>query len=119
MVVKKAKLAHWVCRGGFGKTWGLKAKVVYWLYTVVIRPIITCASLIWLPRTILVSSRNQLGSLQRVFCLAITEAMRTIPIAALDSNTGTLPVHDTVKSLLTGDEIIFTNSDIMLKYTRS
>jgi hypothetical protein len=39
--INKAYKAFWTCRGTFGKTWGLKPKVVYWIYTEVARPIIT------------------------------------------------------------------------------
>jgi hypothetical protein len=35
----------WKCRGTFGKTWGLKPKVVHWIYTVVVRTIVTYAAL--------------------------------------------------------------------------
>jgi hypothetical protein len=31
--ISKAYKAFWTCRGTFGKTWGLKPKVVYWMYS--------------------------------------------------------------------------------------
>jgi hypothetical protein len=37
-VINKVYKAFWTCRGTFGKTWGLKPKVVYWIYTAVVRP---------------------------------------------------------------------------------
>jgi hypothetical protein len=50
--INKAYKAFWTCRGTFGKTWGLKPKVVFWIYTVVVRPIVTYAATIrvWWPR---------------------------------------------------------------------
>jgi hypothetical protein len=48
-VINKAYRAFWTCRGTFGKTWGLKPKVVYWIYTAVVRPIVTYAATIWWP----------------------------------------------------------------------
>jgi hypothetical protein len=42
--ISKAYRAFWMCRSTFGKTWGLKQKVVYWIYTVVVRPIVTYAA---------------------------------------------------------------------------
>jgi hypothetical protein len=41
-VINKAYRAFWTCT--FEKTWGLKPKVVYWIYTAVIRPIVTYAA---------------------------------------------------------------------------
>jgi hypothetical protein len=40
-VINKAYRAFWTCRGTFGRTWGLRPQVVYWIYTVVVRPIVT------------------------------------------------------------------------------
>jgi hypothetical protein len=40
-VTDKAYKAFWTCRGTFGKTWGLKPKVVYSIYITVVRPIVT------------------------------------------------------------------------------
>jgi hypothetical protein len=48
----------------FGKTWGLQPHVAYWIYTAVVRHIITYDSMLW--------------------CLGITGAMRTSPTAALE-----------------------------------
>jgi hypothetical protein len=48
--INKAYKAFWTCRGMFAKTWGLKPKVVYWIYTAVVRPIVTYAATIWWSR---------------------------------------------------------------------
>jgi hypothetical protein len=42
--INKAYKAFSTCKGTFGKTWGLKPKVVYWIYTAVVRPIIIYAT---------------------------------------------------------------------------
>jgi hypothetical protein len=42
----KAYKAFWACRGMFGKTWGLTPKVVCWIYTAVVRPLVTYAATI-------------------------------------------------------------------------
>jgi hypothetical protein len=49
-IINMAYKAFWTCRGTFGKTWGLKPKVVYWIYTAVLRPIVTYASTVCWPR---------------------------------------------------------------------
>ena len=47
--VKKAQNSMWACRRACGVTWGLKRRVVHWLYIAVIRPSVTFASLVWWP----------------------------------------------------------------------
>jgi hypothetical protein len=49
-VISKAYKAFWTCRGTFGRTRGLKPKVIYSLYTAVVRTIVTYAATIWWPR---------------------------------------------------------------------
>jgi hypothetical protein len=43
-VINKAYKIFWMCRSTFGEIWGLKPKVVYWIYTVVVSPITTYAA---------------------------------------------------------------------------
>jgi hypothetical protein len=81
--IDKANKAFWTCRFTFGKTWGLKPKVVYWIYTAVVRPIITYGATIWRPRVQLKTSQVELNRLQRMACLGITGAMRTAPMEVL------------------------------------
>jgi hypothetical protein len=83
-VIDKVYKAFWTCRGTFGKTWGLKPKVVHWIYTTVMRPIVTYAATIWWPRVKLKISLAELNKLQRMACLGITGAMRTTPTAAME-----------------------------------
>jgi hypothetical protein len=68
----------------FGKTWGRKPKVVYWIYTVMVRPIVTYGVTIWWPRVKFKTSQVELNRLQRMACLGITRAMRTAPTAAME-----------------------------------
>jgi hypothetical protein len=42
----RAHRAFWTSRGSFGKTWDLTPKVLYWLYTMVIGPKITYATIV-------------------------------------------------------------------------
>jgi hypothetical protein len=91
--INKAYKAFWTCRGTFGKTWGLKPKVVYWIYTVVVRPIITYAATIWWPRVKLKTSQAELSKPQMMACLGITGAMRIAPTAAMEVLLGLPPLH--------------------------
>lgn len=45
--LQKATIALWQCRKAYSKSWGLSPKVMYWLYTTVIRPMITYGSFLW------------------------------------------------------------------------
>jgi hypothetical protein len=63
-VINKAHRAFWACKGTFGKTCGLKPRVVYWIYTMVIRPILTCISMVWCPRIIFKVSTTELSKLE-------------------------------------------------------
>jgi hypothetical protein len=67
--------------------------VIYWIYTAVVRLIITYAATIWWPRVKLKTSQAELGKLQRMACLGITGAMRTDPTAAMEVLLGLPPLH--------------------------
>jgi hypothetical protein len=91
-VINKAYKAFWTCRCTFEKTWGLKPKVIYWIYTAVVRPIVTYAATIWWPRVKLKTSQAELSELQRIACLRVRVAMRRAPKAAMEALLG-LPQH--------------------------
>jgi hypothetical protein len=93
--VKKKHNSFWACRRSFGATWGLRPKVVYWLYVSIIRPTITFASLVWWPGCQTASAKKRLSRIQRLACLGITGAMRTTPKSALEVLT-CLPPLDLV-----------------------
>jgi hypothetical protein len=93
--VKKAHNSLWACRRSFGATWGLRPKVVYWLYVSIVRPSIIFASLVWWPGCQTASDKKQLSRIQRLACLGITVAMRTTPTSALEVLT-CLPPLDLV-----------------------
>jgi hypothetical protein len=47
--VRKAHNLLWAFRRAYGVTWGLRPRVVHWLYVSIIRPSTTFASLVWWP----------------------------------------------------------------------
>jgi hypothetical protein len=96
-VSNKAYKATWTCRVMFGKTWGLKPKVIYWIYTVAVTPTVTCAATVWWFRVKLKGSQAELSKLQRMACLGITGAIRTAPTAATEVLLGLPPLHLTVE----------------------
>jgi hypothetical protein len=70
---------------------GTETKVIYWIYTAVVRPIVTYATTIWWLRVKLKTSQAELSKLQRMACLEIKGAMRTAPPAAMEVLLGLPP----------------------------
>jgi len=58
--------------------------MVHWLYTRVIRPSILNGALVWWSKAMQKTTKTQLGMIQRMACLAITGAMKSTPIAAME-----------------------------------
>ena len=92
-VVRKATVCLWACRRTVGYNWGLKPRIVHWLYTAVIRPMITYGVLVWWPATRKVSYKRQLSKLQRFVCLGVTGALRTTPTLAMEAILGLVPLY--------------------------
>ena len=92
---EEAHNSLWACRRAFAVTWGLRPKVVYWLYVSIIQPSITFASLIWWSGCQTASAKKWLSRIQRLACLGITGSMRTTPMSALEVRT-CLPPLDLV-----------------------
>jgi ribonuclease HI len=82
--LRKATIALWQCRRAIGRTWGLRPKVIYWIYTSVIRPILTYAAVLWWKRAQRASVIRKIGHLQRLACICITGSMRSTPTSALE-----------------------------------
>ena len=58
--------------------------MVHWLYTRVIRPFILYGSLVWWPKVMQKTTKNQLGRIQRMACLTIMGAVKSTPTAAIE-----------------------------------
>lgn len=82
--INQAKKCIMTCRRMLGKNWGLQPKIMFWMYTAIVRPIITYASVIWWCKVEQKTVRDRLGSLQRLACLCITGAMSSTPTRALE-----------------------------------
>uniref|UniRef100_A0A8D8CXX6 (northern house mosquito) hypothetical protein n=1 Tax=Culex pipiens TaxID=7175 RepID=A0A8D8CXX6_CULPI len=75
------------------KKWGLRPKMIYWLYTCIVRPRTTYASLVWWPKVKLKNAQYKLAKLQRLATISITGAMHSTSSAALNSLLNLLPLH--------------------------
>lgn len=96
-VLNKATSALWLTKKTCGMKWGLRPKMIHWIYTVVIRPRITYASLVWWPKTEEKIAQQKLAKIQRLACMAITGAMRSTPSKALDAMLNLLQLHQFIK----------------------
>jgi len=47
---KRAYVAYEQCRRTVGRTWGLPSRVVTWIYTAIIRPMLTYGAIAWGPK---------------------------------------------------------------------
>ena len=94
---QKAIALLWQCRRIVSSKWGISPKAMRWLYTSVIRPMLTYASSIWWPRTHIGSAVTELNHVQRLACLAITGTVRTTPTSALEVMLDLLPLDLFIK----------------------
>ena len=91
--LQKATATLWQCRKVYGKNWGLKPKILLWIYKAIIRPILAYASIIWWPKCHLVSTQKSLSKVQRLALVGVTGVMRTTPTAALEAILNIEPLH--------------------------
>jgi hypothetical protein len=90
--MRKAYILLWTCRWACGARWGLRPKVVHWLYVAITQPSISYASLVWWPGCQTASAKKTLSRIQRCACLRITVAIRTTHAGAMEAFTGLPPL---------------------------
>jgi len=96
--LKQANNALWTCKSFVGKNWGISPKMMLWMYTAIVRPMLTYGSFIWYKEAEKISFRIRLNKLQRLACILATGAMRTTPTAALEILLNLPPLHLFMKS---------------------
>jgi hypothetical protein len=90
--VRKAHNLLWACRRACGEMWGLRPKVVHWLYVSIIQPSITFTSLVWWPGCQMAGVKKTLSRVQRLAYLGIMGAIHNTPTSAMEALTGLLPL---------------------------
>lgn len=95
--IKKGTTALWACKKTIGKKWGLRPSMTHWIYTAIVRPRVTYASMIWWNKTTETTAQKKLAKLQRLACIAITGAMKGTPSNALNALLNLLPLHQYVQ----------------------
>jgi hypothetical protein len=96
--VRKARNMMWACRRACSRRWGLRPRVVHWLFPPTVRPPINYASPVWWPGCETARAKQLLGTIQRFACLGITGAMRTTPTNAMEALVVLPPLDLVVQS---------------------
>lgn len=81
--IRKAYAAMYSCQKLMGKTWGLKPRLIHWIYTAIVRPILAHGSLVWWPISKTKSHANNLQKVNSVAVRSITGARKSTATAAL------------------------------------
>lgn len=91
--VQKSQNALYACRSSIGKTWGLSPKIVKWLYSSVIRPILMHGCVVWWQSLKKDYICKMFNKVQRQICISISGAIKTTSYFALSTILG-LPFTD-------------------------
>ncbi|XP_036138900.1 uncharacterized protein LOC118644432 [Monomorium pharaonis] len=86
----------WICRRTFGQTWGLKPRIVHWIYTAILRPRLLYASVVWWPRVLKKTAASALEHIRALVLRGALGAMRTTPVAAMGMLLGIEPLDRVV-----------------------
>jgi ribonuclease HI len=96
-VVKKATNSLWICRKMVGKLWGLKPKISHWIYTAMVRPIISYGAIAWWDKTNELTAKQKLDKVQRLACVTTLAAPKSAPTKALEVLLDIIPLHLHIK----------------------
>lgn len=92
-VTTKARKAIWACRSAAGANWGLSPKMCRYIYTAMVRPIITHASAVWWEVTKQTTGIDLCTKLQRTASIITTGCIRSCPSASMELLVGLDPLH--------------------------
>ena len=90
---KKAMIALAQGRKMIGRRWGLKPKYTHWLYTSIVRPIVTYGAVVWAHSTERKTITKKLEKVQRLACLMITGGMKSTPTKGMETILNLPPLH--------------------------
>ena len=90
---QKANFIMWNCRTMMNRTLGLNPKISKWLYTSLVRPVMSYASLVWIKSTDIDSHMSILERIQRRGCLSVLNAMHSTPTAGMEVMLNLQPIH--------------------------
>ena len=82
------------CRQIVCKSWGLKPPIMKWIYTAMIRPIVTYACVSWVGGVNKLYLKKKLVKVQRLACLMISSAFPSTPTGALEMLLNITPIDE-------------------------
>ena len=88
-ITKKATASLMQCKRAVGPTWGLTPKTCKWLYTAIIRPIMTYCASIWTRATYTKHNAIKIRRVQALALRIMTGAMPSTPFISLNLLTNT------------------------------
>ncbi len=98
-VTDRGKWTLMTCRRVVGRSWGLKPRIMLWLYTAVVRPALTYGAVVWWPRVQVQVAAAELAGVQRLAGLTVTGAFCSTPGATLDSCLNIPPLDIYIRSV--------------------
>jgi len=104
--VKTLNLAN----AAIGQKWGLNPERALWVYTAMVRPVVTYGSVVWSPK-ITTTMKSRLDRLQKKALRCMTSSMRSTPIAGMEVVLGVPPLDLHAFSLGTRARLNNRNSD--------
>lgn len=96
---KKAFNALYICKKFMGRSWGTSPKISHWLYTSVVRPVLTYGCLVWWTAIEKKKHITALAGVQRSAGLCITGALRSTPTAAIEIILDLKPIDLFIKNV--------------------
>lgn len=82
-----------------GKKWGMTPAKARWVYTAMVRPILSYGCVTWVKGILVQRNVKELQKVQRLGCLIMTSARRSAPTAALETMMDVDPIDLHLKGL--------------------
>ena len=97
-IARKATAALLQYRQIMGIAWGLNPTSMRWVYTAMIRPVITYACASWVGEVNKKYLEKKLSRVQRLACLIISSAFPSTPTGALEMLLNIMPINEFILS---------------------
>ena len=110
-VICKATLSLFICKKMINSKWGLRPKYVLWIYTAIVRPIVTFASIVWWEKTTRKNIQRKLNKLQRLVCLMTLGCSNLTTMALMEVILDIPPLHLSFKYESTNMNLKFKHSE--------